>query len=74
MKRISIAVAATASCLALTSSAGAHQDSCHRHHSCPSDHATYLWHGKRCVSPTARERTAAFRKTVRYGGRTYYCK
>ncbi len=55
-------------------SAFAHRSGCHRAHSCPSDHATYSWHGKLCAKPGAREQTRAFRHRVRYGGLTYYCK
>jgi hypothetical protein len=54
--------------------ATAHRSWCHSRHSCPSDHATYTWRGKLCVKPTAEERTRAFKKKVRYGGLTYYCR
>jgi hypothetical protein len=54
--------------------AGAHRSGCHRHHTCPSDHATYRWRGLLCVKPSADERTSSFKKRVRYGGHTYYCK
>jgi hypothetical protein len=54
--------------------APAHQSGCHRHHVCPSDHATYKWKGKLCVKPSADERTGAFKHKVRYAGLTYYCK
>jgi hypothetical protein len=53
--------------------AGAHRSGCHGHHSCPSDHATYRWHGWLCVKPSADERTSRFRHRIRYGGHTYYC-
>ena len=56
------------------SPATAHRSSCHRAHSCPSDHATYRWRGLLCVKPTAYERNSSFRKRVVYAGRTYYCK
>jgi hypothetical protein len=55
-------------------SASAHTSGCHSKHTCPSDHATYRWRGLLCVKPSADERTSRFRKRVRYGGRTYYCK
>lgn len=54
--------------------AAGHQSGCHGHHTCPSDHATYKWHGKLCVKPSATERTSAFKHKVRYAGLTYYCK
>ena len=54
--------------------ASAHRSWCHSRHDCPSDHATYRWHGLLCVKPSADERTSSFKKRVRYGGRTYYCK
>ena len=55
-------------------SAPAHRSGCHGHHSCPSDHATYRWHGWRCVKPGASEYNRSFWKTVHYDGRKYYCK
>ena len=51
-----------------------HRSGCHRHHTCPSDHATYKWKGKLCVKPSSDKRTSAFKKKVRYAGLTYYCK
>jgi hypothetical protein len=54
--------------------ASAHQSGCHRWHTCPSDHATYRWHGLLCVKPTARERNSTFRKRVVYQRLVYYCK
>lgn len=59
--------------LASAAPAGAHRSGCHRHHTCPSDHATYRWHGWLCVKPSADERTSRFRHRIRYGGHTYYC-
>jgi hypothetical protein len=70
----------TAACIAtflaaaLPTGASAHRSGCHGAHSCPSDHATYRWRGKLCVKPNADERTSSFKKKVRYGGYTYYCK
>lgn len=54
----------------------AHRNPCHTRHECPSDHATYRWGPKRllCVKPTSSKRNATFRKRIRYGGLTYYCK
>lgn len=54
----------------------AHRASCHRVHSCPSDHATYRWGPKRllCVKPTSDERTARFKIRIRYGGFIYWCR
>lgn len=52
----------------------AHRSGCHRHHTCPSDHATYVWRGLRCVKPSSPKRNSSFRRKVRYDGRTYYCK
>jgi hypothetical protein len=54
--------------------ASAHRSGCHRWHSCPSDHATYRWHGLLCVKSTADERSSAYRKRVVYQGLVYYCK
>jgi hypothetical protein len=68
-----IAAAAITPALIAPAAANAHRSWCHSRHSCPSDHATYRWHGKLCVKPTADERTSAFKKKVRYDGRTYYC-
>jgi hypothetical protein len=36
--------------------ASAHRSGCHRWHSCPSEHASYRWHGLLCVAPYADER------------------
>lgn len=52
----------------------AHRSGCHSHHVCPSDHATYSWHGWWCVSPASGESRYGFPHRVRYGGRTYYCR
>ncbi len=57
-----------------TTSASAHNDGCHRAHTCPSDHASYRWRGLLCVSPSAEERTARFNRRVKYLGRTYFCR
>jgi hypothetical protein len=54
--------------------ASAHRHGCHRHHTCPSDHATYRWRGLLCVAPYSDKRNSTFKRRVRYGGRTYYCK
>ena len=69
-----IAAAAVTPALIGPAVATAHGSGCHSHHSCPSDHATYKWRGKLCVKPTSDKRTSAFKKKVRYGGLTYYCK
>jgi hypothetical protein len=69
-----IAAAAITPALIVPAAASAHRSWCHSRHSCPSDHATYTWRGKLCVKPTAEERTGAFKKKVRYGGLTYYCR
>jgi hypothetical protein len=69
-----VATATTIPALIIPAAAPAHRSWCHSHHSCPSDHATYRWHGKLCVKPSADERTRAFRHKVRYNGLTYYCK
>jgi hypothetical protein len=69
---VSIGLGATSS--AVTSTASAHRDPCHPKYRCPSDHASYRWRGLLCVKPTSSKRTSAFRKRVRYGGRTYFCK
>jgi hypothetical protein len=54
--------------------ASAHRSGCHRHHVCPSDHATYKWKGKLCVKPTSDKRTSKFKQRMRHAGLTYYCK
>jgi hypothetical protein len=64
----------SALCLFVASPASAHRSGCHRWHTCPSDHATYRWHGWLCVAPYADERNSSFSHLVRYQGRTYYCK
>ncbi len=76
MKRIAVASLAT---LLVAAGAGApaasaHRSGCHGKHACPSDHATYTWHGKRCVKPSSDKRTKAFKQKVRHAGLTYYCK
>jgi hypothetical protein len=58
----------------VTSSGFAHRSGCHSKHACPSDHATYRWRGLLCVSPTADERTNAFKRRVVYASRVYYCR
>jgi hypothetical protein len=52
MKRmLVIAVSVTAVVVAVgVPGAAAHRDPCHRAHTCPSDHHTYLWHGLSCTS------------------------
>lgn len=69
-----VVAAAITSALLVPAVAPAHRSGCHGSHVCPSDHATYKWRGKLCVKPSADERTKAFKKKVRYGGLTYYCK
>lgn len=71
-----VIVLATGLGLAATSSelASAHRHGCHRAHTCPSDHATYRWRGLLCVAPYSDKRNSSFKRRVRYGGRTYYCK
>ncbi|HEY7621197.1 MAG TPA: hypothetical protein VH834_15575 [Solirubrobacteraceae bacterium] len=54
--------------------AGAHRNVCHMHHACPSDHATYRWHGLLCVKPTSPKNDGSFHKRVRQGGLPYLCK
>lgn len=53
-------------------SASAHRSGCHSHHSCPSDRATYRWHGQLCKSPS-NGGSRSYGHRVRYQGRTYYC-
>lgn len=74
--KIIVSLIASLGFLASSASADAHRSGCHSHHTCPSDHASYHWGTKHllCVSPTADERTVAFKMKVRYAGRTYYCK
>jgi hypothetical protein len=71
---VAVALTVTALSLSIAAPVGAHRSGCHRHHTCPSDHATYRWRGLLCVKPSADERNSSFRKRVRYGGHTYYCK
>ena len=56
------------------SPASAHRSGCHSAHVCPSDHATYRWRGWLCVAPYSSKRTNAYRKQIRWEGRTYLCK
>jgi hypothetical protein len=56
-----------------------HQSGCHSQHTCPSDHATYVWtdgngRGWLCVEPGASEYDSSFSTTIVYAGLTYYCK
>lgn len=75
LRAVLIAAAAViAAAAAVPAVAAAHRSGCHSHHTCPSDHATYRWHGRLCVKPSADERTSAFKKKVTYDGLTYYCK
>lgn len=77
LARALVVAALLALAILMTSFVGpapAHRHGCHRAHSCPSDHATYVWHGYRCVKPSSDKRTSKFKKKVRYGGKTYYCK
>ena len=75
MKRLIAVLAAGALVPAVVPTvAPAHRSGCHSRHVCPSDHATYRWKGKLCVKPSSDKRTSAFKKKVRYGGLTYYCK
>jgi hypothetical protein len=60
--------------LVSASPASAHRDSCHTHHVCPSDHATYRWKGRLCVKPSSEKNDGTFRKKVRYAGLPYLCK
>ncbi len=54
--------------------ASAHRSGCHGAHSCPSDHATYRWHGRLCVKPGAPEDDGSFRRRVTYAGLPYRCR
>lgn len=71
---LSVAAIATVAALAVAPTAGAHRNSCHTQHACPSDHHTYRWGPKKlfCTSYAAERRN---RDTiiVRYGGRRYWC-
>lgn len=68
--------------LALTlwvSGALAHTSGCHTQHTCPSDHATYVWTDSSrrdwlCVRPGASEYDSSFSTTIVYQGLTYHCK
>ena len=76
LKSFAVAVFATMT-IALGFAAGpaaAHRSGCHTKHTCPSDHATYRWHGLLCVKPTADERTSKFTKRIVYQRLVYYCK
>ena len=58
--------------------ASAHSAPCHRQHTCPSDHHSYVWHdagghGWDCARPGAPEVTSADTKAIAYGGYTYLC-
>lgn len=65
-------LAACLGALLVVPGAGAHRDPCHLHHTCPSDHHTYPWHGLLCTS-YADERVAADTRAVVVGGRRYWC-
>jgi hypothetical protein len=51
-----------------------HRSRCHQNQTCPSDHATYRWHGLLCVKPTSDKRNRTFTRRVKHAGLTYYCK
>ncbi len=65
-------------CLLTTSQAFAHQSGCHSHHSCPSDHHSYIWYessgkGWDCARPGAREVGPADTTQISYEGLPYLC-
>lgn len=74
MRNVGVAALVVGAVLIPAGGASAHRSGCHAKHTCPSDHATYRWHGLRCVKPGAREDNGTYRKRVRYGGLTYRCK
>lgn len=69
-----LTAALIAPALTVPAVAPAHRSGCHGKHTCPSDHATYKWQGKKCVKPSSDKRDGSFKKKVRYDGLTYYCK
>ena len=75
-----VALGAAAALVALPPAA-AHRSGCHRAHTCPSDHHTYVWTDTRdgrswdCAEPGAEEYDPARdRTTIVWDGRTYYCR
>jgi hypothetical protein len=52
--------------------AAAHRNPCHTEHACPSDHHTYTYKSLWCTS-YSDERLVTDKKTLRVGGRTYWC-
>lgn len=69
---LSVALATPLLPIGGASPASAHRSGCHSHHSCPSDRATYRWHGQLCKS-SSNGGNSHYGRQVRYGGRTYYC-
>jgi hypothetical protein len=74
------ALAAAAAALTLSGGASAHRSGCHSHHTCPSDHHTYVWYdaagrGWSCVEPGAAEYDPARDRTrIVYDGLVYFCR
>jgi hypothetical protein len=75
-----LATAAAAALLVLAPAA-AHRSGCHRAHTCPSDHHTYVWVDPRdgkpwdCAEPGAPEYDPARdTTTIVWDGRTYHCR
>jgi hypothetical protein len=73
-KRTAAAAAVLGAMAAIPAPAGAHISPCHLTHSCPSDHATYRWHGLLCVKPSASENDGTFTRRVTFRDRAYRCK
>ncbi len=58
--------------------ADAHRSGCHSHHSCPSDHHSYVWYdaagrGWDCAKPGSPEVAAADTTQIVYDGLPYLC-
>ncbi len=53
--------------------AGAHRNTCHYHHGCPSHHATCRWNGQLCISHASGDSRPGFNKRISCQGRIYYC-
>jgi len=74
-----LGLAAAFAALIVAPGASAHSSPCHPHHSCPSDHHSYVWidsggHSWSCARPGAEEyQPARDRTTIVYDRHTYHC-
>jgi hypothetical protein len=73
-----IALCGAAALAATSSAATSHQSGCHSHHTCPSDHHSYIWYdanskGWDCARPGADEVGQADTTQITYEGLPYLC-